>query len=140
MSPLPLLLKNKMLFQRKYTTRVTCFNCSHQQSIKIPKGRLVKEYLKSNEAICANCGCSAFTKKQEEGKKIRTSSVNPKLRFEVFKRDNFTCQYCGEKPPEVTLEVDHLIPVSKGGTDDQKNLITSCIECNRGKSNEEVIK
>ena len=62
-------------------------------------------------------------------------AITRKLRFEVFKRDNFTCRYCGRKTPEVILEVDHVIPVSKGGTDDFENLVTSCFECNRGKGN-----
>ena len=57
------------------------------------------------------------------------------LRFEVFKRDGFTCRYCGKRPPETVLEVDHIIPRSKGGTDIIENLVTSCFECNRGKSN-----
>jgi hypothetical protein len=60
-------------------------------------------------------------------------SVSLKLRFEVFKRDNFTCQYCGRKTPEVILELEHVIPLVKGGTDDFDNLTTSCFECNRGK-------
>jgi 5-methylcytosine-specific restriction endonuclease McrA len=54
-------------------------------------------------------------------------------RFEILRRDKFTCQYCGRKPPEVTLEVDHIFPVSKGGTNDPGNLTTSCYDCNRGK-------
>jgi len=61
--------------------------------------------------------------------------LSQKLRFEVFKRDEFTCQYCGRKPPEVILHVDHIIPVSEGGLDDISNLITSCKDCNLGKSN-----
>lgn len=60
-------------------------------------------------------------------------SISLKVRFEVFKRDSFTCRYCGKKPPEVTLEVDHIIPVFEGGKDDINNLITSCFNCNRGK-------
>ena len=56
------------------------------------------------------------------------------IRFEVFKRDSFTCQYCGQKAPDVILEVDHIIPVKEGGTDDIMNLVTSCRECNSGKS------
>lgn len=59
--------------------------------------------------------------------------LSPRERFEVFKRDQFTCQYCGRKTPEVVLEVDHVIPVSSGGLNDIKNLVTSCWECNRGK-------
>jgi len=60
-------------------------------------------------------------------------TLSKKLRFEVFKRDDFTCQYCGVQPPKVVLEVDHIHPVAEGGTDDQENLITACDKCNRGK-------
>ncbi len=59
--------------------------------------------------------------------------ISPKTRFEVFKRDNFTCRYCGRKTPNVVLEIDHVIPKSQGGTDELENLVTSCWECNRGK-------
>lgn len=59
--------------------------------------------------------------------------MRPKIRFEVFKRDGFTCQYCGRKTPDVVLEADHIIPVSEGGTDDIENLVTACFDCNRGK-------
>lgn len=60
--------------------------------------------------------------------------VLPKsIRFEIFKRDSFTCQYCGRSSPDVILECDHIVPVSEGGTDDVLNLVTSCRDCNRGK-------
>ena len=59
--------------------------------------------------------------------------VSPKLRFEVFKRDKFTCQYCGAKAPEVVLQADHIEPVAEGGKTDLLNLITSCQPCNAGK-------
>ncbi|MCL2518400.1 MAG: HNH endonuclease [Oscillospiraceae bacterium] len=61
--------------------------------------------------------------------------LSRKLRFEVLKRDRFTCQYCGKKSPDVTLQIDHVTPVSKGGTDDIINLVTSCPDCNQGKTN-----
>lgn len=62
-------------------------------------------------------------------------SISKKLRFEVFKRDNFKCGYCGKTISEnVILEVDHIIPVSKGGENNILNLMTSCFDCNRGKS------
>ena len=67
-------------------------------------------------------------------KNTKRKGVSKKLRFEVFKRDNFTCQYCGNKAPDVILEVDHITPVSKGGKNNILNLITSCRDCNRGKS------
>lgn len=60
--------------------------------------------------------------------------LSKKLRFEIFKRDNFACQYCGNHPPEIILEVDHINPASNGGENDPDNLITSCFNCNRGKA------
>ena len=60
-------------------------------------------------------------------------AISKKLRFEVFKRDNFTCQYCGRMAPDVILEIDHINPVKNKGTNDILNLITSCKDCNRGK-------
>lgn len=59
--------------------------------------------------------------------------ISKKIRFEVFKRDKFTCQYCGKSAPDVVLEIDHIHPVSKDGKNDIMNLITSCFDCNRGK-------
>ena len=60
-------------------------------------------------------------------------SVSTKTRFEVFKRDRFTCAYCGRTPPEVLLHVDHIIPKVDGGPDDIENLVTACQDCNLGK-------
>lgn len=60
--------------------------------------------------------------------------ISKKLRFEVFKRDGFVCQYCGATPPGAVLHVDHITPVAMGGKNDQDNLITSCESCNIGKS------
>lgn len=60
-------------------------------------------------------------------------ALSKKLRFEVFKRDKFTCQYCGKKAPDVILQVDHIDPVDLGGSNEILNLITSCQECNSGK-------
>lgn len=60
-------------------------------------------------------------------------AVGKKLRFEVFKRDKFACQYCGQKAPDVVLHADHIHPVVEGGEDTLLNLITSCVGCNLGK-------
>lgn len=72
--------------------------------------------------------CSFFTMNLSK-------TISKKLRFEVFKRDKFKCQYCGRSAPDVVLEVDHINPKSKGGERDILNLITSCFDCNRGKKN-----
>lgn len=63
----------------------------------------------------------------------KRKGIGKKTRFEVFKRDSFTCQYCGRHAPDVILEVDHIIPVAEGGKNSLTNLITSCRDCNRGK-------
>ncbi|SFR56408.1 HNH endonuclease [Maribacter stanieri] len=63
----------------------------------------------------------------------KRKSLTKKTRFEVFKRDKFQCQYCGNTAPEVVLNVDHIDPVANGGTNELINLITSCFDCNQGK-------
>lgn len=60
-------------------------------------------------------------------------AITTKQRFEILKRDGFACQYCGRKAPDVKLHVDHIVPVSAGGTDDEGNLATACQDCNLGK-------
>lgn len=60
-------------------------------------------------------------------------AISKKLRFEVFKRDSFSCQYCGRKAPDVILQCDHVKPVADGGTNDILNLIAACADCNAGK-------
>lgn len=59
--------------------------------------------------------------------------LTKKVRFEVFKRDAFTCQYCGAKAPDSILHVDHIEPIKEGGSNNILNLITSCDSCNAGK-------
>jgi len=61
-------------------------------------------------------------------------TIPKQVRFEVFKRDSFKCQYCGRAAPDVILQVDHIHPVARGGDDAITNLITSCVDCNSGKS------
>jgi len=61
--------------------------------------------------------------------------ISKSQRYDILKRDNFTCQYCGRSAPEVRLEVDHVMPVSKGGNNSNDNLKVACRYCNGGKSN-----
>lgn len=60
-------------------------------------------------------------------------ALSKKTRFEVFKRDSFTCQYCGGKAPDVLLHVDHIRPVAAGGDNSLMNLVAACASCNSGK-------
>lgn len=61
-------------------------------------------------------------------------AVSKRIRFEVLRRDNHTCQYCGAKAPDVELQIDHVMPVSLGGDDKPGNLVTACKPCNAGKT------
>ncbi|MDD5051369.1 MAG: HNH endonuclease [Sulfuricurvum sp.] len=72
-------------------------------------------------------------------KKMSTSrDPSLRLRFQVMRRDNFTCQQCGASPakdPSTELHLDHIFPWSKGGETTFENLQTLCSNCNLGKSN-----
>ncbi|BCZ76038.1 HNH endonuclease [Komagataeibacter phage phiKX1] len=68
-----------------------------------------------------------------DNEKKKRVGLSQKARFEVFKRDKFACQYCGESAPNVVLQCDHIHPVAEGGTNDILNLITACAGCNSGK-------
>ena len=61
--------------------------------------------------------------------------ISKRTRFDVFHRDGFKCRYCGRGQEDgVKLHVDHVHPVSKGGTNDMGNYVTACADCNLGKS------
>jgi hypothetical protein len=66
---------------------------------------------------------------------VKRRSIPIKLRDEIFRRDNYICQYCGREINEIELEVDHILPISKGGTNSPSNLQTLCVKCNQQKGN-----
>jgi hypothetical protein len=68
------------------------------------------------------------------GKLMARKGLSKRLRFEVFKRDSFKCQYCGRCAPDVVLNIDHIKAVADGGADHPANLVTACKGCNGGKS------
>lgn len=55
-------------------------------------------------------------------------------RRNVFKRDRYTCQYCGKQPGSEELTIDHVVPRSQGGLSTWENCVLACIECNRLKA------
>ena len=61
-------------------------------------------------------------------------AVSKSLRYQVLRRDNFTCRYCGRRAPEVVLVVDHVVAEALGGRDEPSNLVAACAECNGGKA------
>lgn len=90
------------------------------------------------------CGCPYYPddtmaqlEKMLKSARNTIESRSVRLRFKVLDRDKFTCRYCGRSPmndDSVVLEIDHVVPLSKGGTWNERNLITSCRDCNLGKS------
>ena len=61
--------------------------------------------------------------------RLPTNSVTFSRR-NVFKRDRFTCQYCGVQPGSDELTIDHVVPRAQGGTSTWKNCVLACIACN----------
>lgn len=57
------------------------------------------------------------------------SAYYQRVRKQVLERDYFTCHYCSQE----ATTVDHLIPISKGGTDEATNMVAACNKCNSGK-------
>lgn len=60
-------------------------------------------------------------------------AIGKRLRFEILRRDNHQCRYCGAKPPHALLRVDHVIPEALGGPTEPSNLVAACEPCNNGK-------
>jgi len=94
---------------------------------------------RANQKYCSQECVSTRWREQAE-KRRKQSMIDGsggtylKLRFEVFRRDEFTCQYCGRTVKDkVKLHIDHIVPKSKGGNLSMENLITACFDCNEGK-------
>lgn len=64
----------------------------------------------------------------------KSRDLSTQRRFSILERDNFTCLFCGARPGNERLHVDHFIPRSAGGSDHDNNLGASCDRCNNGKS------
>lgn len=63
----------------------------------------------------------------------RTDGPSAAIRIRVLKRDRFRCTYCGASGNDHELEIDHIIPVARGGSHHISNLTTACFACNRSK-------
>lgn len=68
----------------------------------------------------------------------KRESISKKVRFTILKRDGYRCRYCGRPSSEIALEIDHVVAVARGGTNDESNLVAACVDCNRGKRTSKV--
>lgn len=90
-----------------------------------------KEFIpeRSTKKYCTDdCRYHAFLAKK---KRI---TIPRDLRFSILMRDGYACRYCGDRPPQKQLRVDHVVSVKDGGAlTDVDNLVTTCTDCNSGK-------
>jgi len=103
-----------------------------------------KKYLKTckvcNKEFEALHHCKVYCSRiceSENDKRWYKSKLENNTDFEIFKRDDFQCIYCGKTSIEdgIKLQIDHIFPLSKGGVHEYFNLITSCQSCNISKYN-----
>lgn len=108
-----------------------CINCE-----KKIRSQVYLEWEEERVFLCSDCLMnlydSIFTIKPTESarKKYKKTKIPPKFRWEIWERDNFTCQYCGSRK---SLTVDHIVPESKGGVLENRNAVTACENCNSQK-------
>ena len=67
------------------------------------------------------------------GTAVRRKGIDAGLRLRIYRRDGFTCVYCGTTTGP--FQLDHVRPYSKGGQDREDNLVTACRPCNMAKKN-----
>lgn len=92
----------------------------------------------NSETVEATARYVAEQIRKKKSAKYQRSLMTNKLRNYIKERDNYTCQMCGASAYEhylLLLEVDHIIPISRGGLSVPENLQTLCWKCNRSKSN-----
>ncbi len=131
-------LESMLIDKTKYNEDV------YNISINVEVGYITRRYNNSkNRTIKYEELCDLYMewrngKKYKETAKRERKYMNDQLRYDVLKRDNFTCTKCGATAKDgVKLHVDHIIPVSKGGKTTMSNLQTLCERCNIGKGNKD---
>ncbi len=105
------------------------------KSFRIP--RELSDRLEKIEEVMYSFLLLLKNKRQVQSKKAR-KNLSKKLRYKILDRDDHTCQNCGKKADgfkEIKLHIDHIIPVDKGGKDDEDNLRVLCSSCNLLKKN-----
>ncbi len=138
----------KIFTSNRKTTRYCSSKCRTEAKEKL----LVKKFRKKCEVcgsvfytnrdfqvLCGNPDC-----KRKHAKNIAKRKPNYLAiirEYFIFERDNFTCAYCGKSSfaDGVQLQIDHIIPATKGGISVAGNLITACAECNSAKNNKEIV-
>jgi hypothetical protein len=104
--------------------------------VELNKGDILKGFLaldENSDKIFVFKFSRVGAKPDENTNFKRRAQIPARLRHEVFKRDGYRCLECGATNNETRLQADHIIPVSRGGSDELDNLQTLCKECNLAK-------
>jgi len=126
------------IFQ-KIQLKIFCKLCKHQSELSISdfcfgEESLYLQWIDSKQKL-NNAGKTSDVKISVKDVKQRRH-IPLGLRYKILARDNHICQSCGAKASDgIQLHIDHIKPVSRGGTNDFENLQTLCRDCNLGKSN-----
>jgi hypothetical protein len=115
------------------------FGLTYEQSVQVIS--LFENLDFSGPTHCEECVQRRLRKEVRSGTNERIS-LPATLRFQVLQASGFRCHYCGRgssSTPPVELEVDHIVPVAAGGTNELGNLQAACRDCNRGKSATEIL-
>lgn len=119
--------------EEKHLSRFTLLRIAvHQQSVCRYDPDVEAEWVREPLAVEIRSLIEALPARKVGG--LESGPVRPQLRFEILRRDNFTCKYCGRSSPDAVLQVDHVIPRARGGLTVASNLVTACRDCNLGKS------
>ena len=104
----------------------------YAEALNDPKVQQLPPALFKRQVIAATEGEeNLFSKYIKRGTGRPLPEDWPITRKRIFARDDFTCQYCGRRG--IQLECDHIVPVTRGGGDEDDNLATACFTCNRSK-------
>ena len=122
-----------------YNSRYNELEKSLQEKRRIQQEKEEKQKRDIEEKKKAEQALARMLKREEERRKEaikrERSKMSASLRYDVMKRDHFRCTICGRSADDgVTLHVDHIKPVSKGGKTEMSNLRPLCDYCNLGKS------
>lgn len=128
-------MRNEEKHRKSPTTELT-ISCSIRYTSPAGRNRYANHQTYSTEDVAGFVNQSYALEKERETKEYQRKILTPSLRYDILKRDNFKCVICGRTPKKdgITLHVDHIIPVSKGGKTEPENLRTLCSICNLGKS------
>ena len=128
-----LYVKNNLIKYREYQRK--SYNRLHRKS------QFNCEICKEKLGLNKRKYCFSCIKKVNYNERYPAKTKKWNLRFTILNRDNFKCVYCGRGVNDnVILNVDHIIPKSKGGKTISENLQTACRECNVGKLDSIILK